>query len=123
MDSSRRIVLVNEADWPDKEAPPIPAGWPVANAPRPLAGQLTWTGPFRHGIFYAASPRIPEGTFGWEADDGWRVETITNAAIRELCEAKVREHGYAGLDAAAEEGIEFADIVAMLGLPWHDRGE
>src|ERR1019366_515437 len=44
-------VVVNVADW----APPeqIPAGWLIVNAPRPLNGEITWDGEFRHGTFYA----------------------------------------------------------------------
>ena len=35
-------------DWAD-------AGLEIANAPRPLAGQKGWQGPFMHGVFYVAS--------------------------------------------------------------------
>jgi len=31
----------------------IPRDWKIINAPRPLWGNQTWRGEFRHGIFYA----------------------------------------------------------------------
>ncbi len=30
--------------------------WDVYNAPRPIPGEITFQGEFRHGIFYAAGP-------------------------------------------------------------------
>ena len=47
--------LVNSAAWTVPEGITIPDGWVIVNAPRPLngAGQMTWTGDFLSGIFYA----------------------------------------------------------------------
>ena len=108
-------VLVNAAEWEAEGRPEFPAGWVVANAPRPLPGTITWTGPFRHGIFYAAAPEIIPGTFGWAADDAWLIELITNDQIRELALAKLAEHGFASLEDADMTMVEMA---AMMQLPW-----
>ena len=32
----------------------IPENWTILNAPRPIPGNMTWQGDFRHGIFYSA---------------------------------------------------------------------
>jgi hypothetical protein len=112
------VVVVNVADW----APPVevPEGFMVANAPRPIAGELTWTGDFRHGIFYAAHPADRDGILdSWGADDAWPVEFIDNAEIMRRVLAKLAEHGYASVEAAAAEAIEVGDVVAMMQLPWH----
>jgi len=115
-------VLVNTAVWQAEERPEIPAGWVVANAPRPLRaaslpnGEVaTWTGPFRHGVIYAAAPEVITGTWGWEADDAYVVELITNARIRELALVKLAAHGYATL---AEAGVTMEEMAAMMQLPW-----
>ncbi len=50
-------VVVNLAAWAPPEA--IPEGWLVVNAPRPVGGEMTWEGEFRHGLFYAAAPPGP----------------------------------------------------------------
>jgi len=125
-----QAILVNTADWaaeasvpgrPGLDRPEVPEGWLIANAPRPLAGRITWTGPFRHGTFYAASPELPEGTFGWEADDGWLVEWIDNEVIRARVLARVAGYGYDTLEALEEDGIPVAHMAADMQLPWHEE--
>jgi len=111
---------VNIAAW-DGPAD-LPEGWLIANAPRPLGGQRTWEGQFRHGIFYAASPEIREGTFGWKADDAWLITFTTNDAIRAQCAAKAAQHGYPTLEAAAADDITVEELASMMQLPWHDEG-
>jgi hypothetical protein len=117
-----KTVLVNAAEWETEERPEIPAGWVVANAPRPLraaslpSGEVvTWTGPFRHGVIYAAAPEVITGTWGWEADDAWLVELITNDRIRELAMAKLADHGYTTLEDA---DMTMEEMAAMMQLPW-----
>ena len=106
-------VLVNVADW---SAPAeIPAGWLIANAPRPISGQLTWQGPFRRGVFYAASPEIPGGTFGWEADDAGLVVFITDEEITARVLAKFAEYGYA---SAEDAGVTIAEQAECMRLPY-----
>ncbi len=46
---------------------PIQADWNIWNAPRPLFGCETWTGPFYHGIFYAATDPADTDCEIWEA--------------------------------------------------------
>ena len=109
-------VLVNSAMW----APPqdIPDGWVIGNAPRPLAGQITWQGDFRHGIFYAASPEMPGGTFGWEADDAYLVTFTTNEEIAVKVAAKLAEYGY---ESAEELDMTVGELAtSTLNLPWYD---
>lgn len=113
-----RTVLINPEDWDDSPHQDIPDGWIIANAPRPLTGPITWTGKFRHGIIYAAAPTIPGGTFGWEADDAYLVEFISNAEIRRRVLAKFAEYGYASED---EAGVTIAEQAACMELPWHDE--
>ena len=109
-------VLVNRAMWqPPQE---IPAGWVIGNAPRPIAGQITWQGDFRHGIFYAASPEMPGGLFGWEADDAYLVTFTTNEEIAVKVAAKLAEYGYG---SAEELDMTVGELAtSTLGLPWYD---
>jgi hypothetical protein len=113
-----QTILVNTADWdPRQGSEAVPDGWLIANAPRPIAGRMTWTGPFRHGIFYAASPAIPGGTFGWEADDARLVEFIDDAEIERRCAVKAAEY-YPDLAAAIADGITVEILAQSLQLPW-----
>lgn len=116
-----RELPVNIADWDGPDD--LPDGWLIANASRPLAGERTWTARFRHGIFYAASPGIREGRFGWKADDAWLITFTSNEEISTRCAAKVAEHGYADLAAAAADDITVEEIAAMMQLPWHAGGD
>jgi hypothetical protein len=107
-------VLVNRADW---TAPYfIPGAWHIANAPRPLLGEYIWTGAFRHGIFYAASPAVHDGTFGWQADGAYLVEFIDDAEIERRVLAKFAEYGYASAD---EAGVTIGEQAYCMQLPWH----
>ena len=108
-------LTVNRAMW---DAPSgIPDGWLIVNAPRPLLGEVTWTGEFRHGVFYAASPEEHTGIFGWEADDAWRVRFTDNAAIEAVVLAKFAEYGYGSADDA---GVTVAEQAECMGLPWFE---
>lgn len=94
--------------------------WKVVNAPRPIAGEVTWTGPCRHGIFYAAGdPARFEGSFlGWEALDAWYVEEITNDEIRRRLEALASER-----ELVLAEVLEYTPIrslAASYGMPWRE---
>lgn len=111
-------VLVNSADWTLPPGIEVPAGWPVANAPRPLIGQITWQGDYRHGRHYAASPEIPAGSFGWKADDGWLVTFITNDEIALRVAAKLAEYGYT--DPADVDSTVAELAIGTLQLPWHE---
>jgi hypothetical protein len=117
-------VIVNIAEW---EGPALPPGWIIVNAPRSLAGERTWTGDFRHGIFYAAGPdQLPAGgrerelaervVASWAADDAWQVVFFDDAEIERRVLAKFTEYGYKDED---EAGVTIAEQAACMGLPWH----
>ncbi len=113
-DTDLRTVLVNVASWTG--VPDIPDGWLIGNAPRPISGQITWTGDFRHGIFYAAAPEVPGGTFGWAADDAWLVEFITNEEIERRVDAKLAEYDYSSPE---EAGMTYEEVaITTLQLPY-----
>jgi len=42
------------------ERPDVPEDWVICNAPRPIVGTKTWTGPFIEGVFYAAIDPVDE---------------------------------------------------------------
>lgn len=98
-------------------------------APPAGADGKEWTGPFRHGIFYAAGPdpdtmddgpgreQAQSRVRSWEADDTWPVVLTTNPEIEQQVLAKLAEHGY---HSAAEAGITIADLARDMGLPWHE---
>jgi len=111
-------VIVNSADWAGLDCvPDLPDGWLIANAPRPIQGHFVWQGPFLHGIFYAAAPAIPEGTFGWEADDAYLVTFTTNTEIEQKLMAKLAEYGYASFEDAGLTREELAGQYP--DMPWH----
>ena len=116
-------VLVNSADWPDPDVPEqVPGDWMVANAPRPIAGEIAWTGPFRHGVFYAAAPPGPVDRWGWPADDAWMIRTISDDVILEAVLGKAADYGYADVAALEDAGISIADVAADMRLPWKGNG-
>jgi len=122
---SEKVVYVNREDpdyrtlrgWADK-------GMEIVNAPRPLAGQVSWEGPFRHGIFYVASEPgmaalVRGSTLGWDAMDAWPVRLVDNAYIEE----RVREH-LAEAEMTMEDAIEgwgsLAEVARADGWPWYE---
>jgi len=118
-DDDLKTVLVNRADWTLPLGVEIPDGWVIANAPRPLNGEIAWQGPFRHGIFYVASPKINDnGWHGWKPNDGWLVTFTTNEEITRAALAKLADHGYTSLEDA---DVTMAEMAVMLQLPWHDE--
>ena len=116
-------LLVNTADW---DGPPgLPDDAMIVNAPRPLNGVTTWQGHFRHGVFYAAAPKVeggpdPDEYFGWTRDDAWQIEFITDAEIKRRALAKAAEprYGYADQAALEADGLTVADFADSLQLPW-----
>jgi hypothetical protein len=118
------IVYLNNPPFPFGEHTTaiILNGWSVVNAPRPLPGEVTWTGDFRHGVFYAAGPREMFGE-SWDDLDAWPVQAITNIEIVEMISKRARDRGFKGLcDCLEANG--FASIAALAracDLPW--RGE
>jgi hypothetical protein len=120
-----REVLVNTGDWDGPPTGEFGPGEVIVNAPRPLAGPRTWTGEFRHGVFYASGdPDADNGRLqrSWDADDAWPVVFTTNAAITEAVTAKLRDHGYTGSLTAMldESGCTVPELAAMMELPWHE---
>lgn len=107
-------VTVNSAAWSTPEA--VPAGWVIVNAPRPLYGKITWQGPFRHGIFYAASPDTPDARACWAADDAWPVTFTTNDKLQAQLQVKLDEYG----TTLEEVGMSWAEFAASYNLPWHE---
>ncbi len=55
--TEQRVLFV-ETISEDRPAD-VPESWTIYNASRPLPGHKTWTGDFRHGVFFAAV--APEG--------------------------------------------------------------
>ncbi len=65
----------------------IPDNYIIFNAPRPLYGQITWQGEFKHGIFYAAldpdDKYTGQGIRENESLDGWFCKWVTWAEVME----------------------------------------
>ena len=114
-------VVVHEDDWdgPQPGTFPWDGGWVIVNAPRPLAGPQTWTGQFRHGVFYAAGPT--EGADGerlaklWKSDDAWPVIFTDDGAVEAAVLAKFAEYGYAD---ETDAGVTIAEQAESMGLPY-----
>jgi len=116
---TENTVTVHTADWDGPAPDTFPwDGWVIVNASRPLAGPQTWTGRFRHGIFYAAGPGGDERLARlWQQDDAWPVVFTDNAAVGLAVQAKLDEYGYA---TAEDAGLTVAELAASMGLPWHE---
>src|ERR1019366_1275537 len=109
----RDEVVVTLAPWAPPE--PIPDGWRIVNAPRPIGGEITWEGEFRHGVFWAAAPADTAGRFGWEALDAWPVRFITDGEIAAEVTRYLADNGYSSPEAA---GTTMEELARDLDLPW-----
>ncbi len=125
MDTTTTAVVFHAADWdetvPTRGVAPGP-DWSVWNAPRPLVGQHTWTGPFRHGIFYAAVVRNADHDRFAQLnirDDAYPVELVTDQQIVAAVRAYAEDNGYTA-EMCADLGIELSELAAELNLPWRD---
>jgi hypothetical protein len=110
-------ILVNVEDLGRLEIPQaVKAGWVIANAPRPLIGDVTWQGPFMHGVFYAAAPELRTGSFGWKADDACLLQVTTNAELQAQLQAKLDDYG----TTLEEVGMTWAEFAGSYSMPWHE---
>ena len=105
--------LVNRADWAAPDG--VGDDWLIANAPRPLDGEITWEGGFCHGRYYAAAPASAAVMAGWRAADARLVRFTTNEQITAEVSRYLADHGYA---SAEEAGVTIEDIARDLNLPW-----
>ena len=118
-----RTVYVNREDpdfrhlrdWAD-------AGLEIANAPRPLAGQKGWQGPFMHGVFYVASTPdmaalVRGGCMGWDALDAYPVRVVDNAFIQAQVQLHLDDAGMT-LAEALECWEDMAGVAKADGWPW-----
>ncbi len=94
-------------------------GWQVVNAPRPIPGEVEWTGEFRHGCFYAAGDT---GKFGktWDDFDAWPVEEINNIQIADILSAKCKEDGCCLITRLGFYGDSIAKLASEYGYPWFE---
>lgn len=110
-------VYVHRSTWSTPDG--VDPSWPVVNAPRPLAGEVTWDGEFRHGLFYAAGPRRESLQAEWDSSDAWPVVVVDNADVVRMVLEYAEREGYcstlAELDAL---GVSVADVAVDLGLPY-----
>ena len=65
----------------------------VVNAPRPLPGDKTWHGQFRHGIFYAAG-KLDRFGREWVALDAYELRLVSNERILRLVIEEGHRKGY-----------------------------
>ena len=124
----RDEVVVNLATWSPPE--PIPDGWLIVNAPRPIGGEITWEGEFRHGMYWAAAPADTADRAGWEALDAWPVRFVTDNEIAAEVIRYLADNGYPSAEAAGTTNEERARVTAEaagttieelardLDLPW-----
>ncbi len=116
--SAISTFYVNVAAWDGPTD--LPLEWRIANAPRPISGDRTWTGTCRFGTFYAAGPveKYEGGYWGWQAQDARLVEFITNDEIERRVLAYLRdEWNYGSLD---EAGVTMDEVAPYMKppLPW-----
>lgn len=117
-DIRRRHVPADS--WPAEHAATITAnGWTVANAARPLPGEITWKGNFTAGVYYAAGPAETYGDH-WRELDATVLVPVTPAEVvgkmREFC----TENGYTLEGIVSSYDGAAATLAADLDMPWND---
>jgi len=111
-----RTILTHRATW---DGPELPDGSVIYNAPRPIYGDVEWTGQFRCGVFYAAADAGDERVRGLNTQqDATLVELVDNDDVRGMIAERLTANGYGPDDT---DGITTAELAAMWGLPWHDE--
>lgn len=111
--------FVNRATWSQPEG--VEPGWAIVNAPRPLPGRMTWDGPFRCGIFYAAGPPDDFDSLGesWRQLDARRIALVDNADVERMARAYLIENGY---ETPEQLGLTIGEVAGYMDppLPWHE---
>ena len=117
-----RVVYVNRADpefsvLADWEA----RGMEIVNAPRPLPAQHEWVGPFRHGVFYAASdPDMAELIrTKWDSLHASRLVLVDNEQIKRLVTDRIEAAGES-IDEILECWGSWSKLARVDGWPWSD---
>ncbi|MEQ4724706.1 hypothetical protein [Nonomuraea sp. B19D2] len=115
----KRYVLAGMPGWGEHDHLIRTQGLAVVNAPRPVAGDLTWVGELGYGRYYAAG-KLEQMAEGWRADDAVLLVEVTPQAIVRRVKAYVDSYG-SSLDklAATYEGA-VGDVAHEMGLPWDD---
>jgi hypothetical protein len=86
------------------------------NAPRPLTGRATWTGPLLHGIHYAAGPP-PTHDVPNAALDASTLTLVDDAEILRRLDQRLAQDGYTRADLADDLGMTVREAVCACGLP------
>jgi hypothetical protein len=114
------VQLVNVADRGEV----IPAGvdvklgWVVWNAPRPLYGEVTWTGRFVRGVLYAAGPRDQYERLNAQ-QDACEIVMVDNDYLATVVRQLVEADGYTMADYE-EVDMTVGDVARHYHLPWKD---
>lgn len=116
---AKRYVLDGMPGWGEHDHTIRSQGLAVVNAPRPIAGDLTWVGELGYGRYYAAG-KLEQMAEGWRADDAVLLVELTPQAIVRRVKAYVDSYG-STLDklASSYEGA-VGDVAVEMGLPWDD---
>jgi hypothetical protein len=101
----------------------IPKHWEIWNAPRPMAGEVTWVGDFLTGNLYAAVDPDGPRAESWRAFnvrmDGRRLQFIQKAdAVAAFEQIMAEEYG-----AEAFASVGQREIDAMFEDWWAERRE
>lgn len=115
------VSYANAAKWDQPNE--VGDDWTVWNAPRPLFGEVNWTGEFRSGVFYAAA--APDDPFYDRyaernaAQDARIVEVVTNDDLERVLADRLAENGYTVADYH-DAGFTTGETARQHGLPWHE---
>ncbi|MEV0149763.1 MULTISPECIES: hypothetical protein [unclassified Nonomuraea] len=115
----KRYVLAGTPGWGEHDHTIRSQGLAVANAPRLLAGAITWTGEFMNGRYYAAG-KLDELAERWHADDAVLVVELTPQAIVRKVARYISDHGYTLEEIAKGYEGAVGDTAHEMGLPWDD---
>ncbi|MEV4083029.1 hypothetical protein AB0J43_22450 [Nonomuraea fuscirosea] len=114
----RQTRFVLAGTWPAEHATTITQhGWTVVNAPRPLAGPVTWQGDFVSGVFYAAGP-LAECGRSWLADDATLLVPVTPAEVIDRIRTYYTKHGYDFDEIRRDDPETIGAAAEDLRLPW-----
>src|SRR5690606_20630128 len=115
----KQYVLAGTPGWGEHDHLIRTQGLAVVNAPRYVAGDLTWTGESRNGRYYAAG-HLERMAEGWHADGAVLLVEITPHAVLRKINRYITSHGYTLQEITEKHEDAIGDLAREMCLPWEN---
>lgn len=102
----------------------VPTGWVVYNAPRPIYGQMEWSGPCFSGVFYTAI--CPQGALFEQYDTkNSSLDAVVLCYMSEAEAINLTRERLVARDPGKAEAIKVMPPAVLMQSFWHllDTGE